>query len=178
MNDLRNFDLNLLVVFEAIYSAGNISHAARQLNQTQPTVSKALGRLRELLDDPLFVREGRGVKPTQKAQQLIGPVQDALQTIRGGVGQQDTFDPATSKRVFKMVMLDHLEALIMPRIIHAIQDHRSVTIESIPISGVSMVDGLNDGSLDMGLNIDTSAVAEPELLTRCLDDSFARLAKV
>ncbi|HEX7791439.1 MAG TPA: LysR family transcriptional regulator, partial [Afipia sp.] len=80
--NLRNIDLNLLIVFEAVFSTGNISHAARQLALSQPAVSNALTRLREHFDDPLFVRSGRGVKPTNRSLQMITPVREALQLIR------------------------------------------------------------------------------------------------
>lgn len=62
MDDLRGFDLNLLIVFEAVYTAGNVSHAAKRLGLSQPTLSNSLNRLRELLDDPLFVRSGQDRK--------------------------------------------------------------------------------------------------------------------
>lgn len=70
------------IVFEAVFSTGNISHAARQLALSQPAVSNALTRLREHFDDPLFVRSGRGVKPTNRSLQMIAPVREALQLIR------------------------------------------------------------------------------------------------
>ena len=80
--NLKKIDLNLLVVFEAIYSAANISHAAKQLGMSQPTVSNALARLRLLMDDPLFVAQRRGVEATVKARQMIAPVREARQHVR------------------------------------------------------------------------------------------------
>jgi len=59
MNSLRNLDLNLLIIFEAIYTAENISKAAKHLGVSQPTISNALTRLRNSLDDKLFIRAGR-----------------------------------------------------------------------------------------------------------------------
>jgi DNA-binding transcriptional LysR family regulator len=76
--NFKNLDLNLLIVFEAIYSAGNIGHAANHLAMSQPAVSNALARLRDLIGDPLLVRANRGVEPTSKTKQMIGPVRDAL----------------------------------------------------------------------------------------------------
>ena len=81
--NLKKLDLNLLVVFEAIYSAANISHAAKQLGMSQPTVSNALARLRVLMDDPLFVAKRRGVEASVKSRQMIGPVRQALGIIKG-----------------------------------------------------------------------------------------------
>ncbi len=72
--NLKDLDLKLLVVFEAIYSTGNISRAAEKLAMSQPAVSNLLARLRELTDDQLFARGQRGVQLTMKAQGMIGPV--------------------------------------------------------------------------------------------------------
>src|ERR1035441_2553652 len=80
--NLKKLDLNLLVVFEAVYSAANISHAAARLGMSQSAVSGALTRLRSLLKDPLFVPARRGVEATVKAQRMIAPVREALGIIK------------------------------------------------------------------------------------------------
>jgi DNA-binding transcriptional LysR family regulator len=63
--NIANFDLNLLRVFDALMREQNVSRAAERLSLSQPAVSNALGRLRELLDDPLLVRVGRSMQPGQ-----------------------------------------------------------------------------------------------------------------
>lgn len=151
MSVLKNLDLNLLIVFEAVYSSGNISQAAKSLGISQPTISNALSRLRETLDDSLFVRSGRGVKPTPKAVTMIGPIREALQMIEGGVSGDEGFDPTVSKRHFRIVAMDSIEAFIAPHLIKLVQNHPSVTIENLPIISTSMVDGLHDGLLDVVL---------------------------
>ena len=78
---LSRIDLNLFVVFEAIYSEGSITRAAEVLHLTQPAVSHALARLRETLKDDVFVRTQRGMAPTPLAQQMIGSVREALQRL-------------------------------------------------------------------------------------------------
>lgn len=149
MSGLKNLDLNLLVVFEAVYSSGNISRAARQLGMSQPTISNALRRLRDSLNDPLFVRAGRGVQPTSRAVQMIGPVRDALQMIQEGVAPSEHFDPTTSTRHFRLAVMDVVEPFIMPHLIHQIQAYKSVTFENLGVSNTPMNEGLNDGSLDL-----------------------------
>ena len=151
MDDLRNLDLNLLVIFEAVYSAGNISHAAKGLGMSQPTISNALNRLRDVLNDPLFVRKGKGVEPTTKAVSMVGPVREALQMIRSGVSEGVEFDPETNRRHFRLVMLDQLEPVLTPPLVKRIQAFRNVTLEMLPISTEPVIDGLNDGSLDLML---------------------------
>lgn len=147
--DLRKIDLNLLVIFEAVYSAGNVSKAAKSLNLTQPTISNALNRLRDTLDDPLFTRKGPGVIPTQRATSMIGPVRDALRAIQNSVAPQAGFDPATANRSFRIVLLDLLEPLLMPPVLRVIQNHRTIQIEVLPVMDHPVAQALNDGSVDL-----------------------------
>ena len=81
MVHINRVDLNLFIVLDAIYREGNITRASQKLYLTQPAVSHALGRLRELLKDPLFVRQGTQMIPTPYTRQLIVPIQQALQTL-------------------------------------------------------------------------------------------------
>lgn len=149
MRNFRHLDLNHLILFEAIFAAGNISHAAKALNVSQPKLSNTLARLRETLDDQLFVRNGRGVLPTPKALQMIGPVREALQMIESGVADQSGFDPATSKRHFRIVILDQVEPVLIPPLLRAIEKHRTITLENLHIASTPLIAGLNDGSLDL-----------------------------
>ncbi|MGF2530352.1 LysR family transcriptional regulator, partial [Ralstonia pseudosolanacearum] len=95
---ISRVDLNLFVVFDAIYSEGGITAAARTLNLTQPAVSHALGRLRELFDDPLFERRGQGMVPTPLARTLVAEVRAALQGFERTLREGTRFDPAASER--------------------------------------------------------------------------------
>ncbi len=79
--NLRSIDLNLLLVFEVIYSEGNLTRAADKLAMSQPAVSNALARLRTTLDDQLFLRTPRGMTPTLRAKQMIQEVRQALDLI-------------------------------------------------------------------------------------------------
>lgn len=147
---LRNLDLNLLVVFEAVYSAGNISHAARQLALTQPAVSNSIARLREHFGDPLFVRDTRGVKPTIRSQQMIGPVRDALKLIADQLEDGAEIDLATYKRLFRVVIADPLEPSIMPPLVREIDTHApGIVVENRPTSQTQIVTELNAGTLDL-----------------------------
>ncbi len=68
--DLSRVDLNLLVVFGVVLEEGHVARAAGRLNLTPSAVSHALGRLRDLLNDPLFLRTPKGVVPTTRALEL------------------------------------------------------------------------------------------------------------
>lgn len=118
--NLKNLDLNLLVIFEAIYSTGNISRAAERLAMSQPAVSNALARLRIAMDDPLFSRVPHGVESTVKAREMIGPVREALQLIGRQVSAGEDIDLATYKRQFRIMIVDTLEPIMMPPILRTL----------------------------------------------------------
>ncbi|RMF18553.1 MAG: LysR family transcriptional regulator, partial [Gammaproteobacteria bacterium] len=99
---INRLDLNLFPVFDTIYRERNLSRAAEVLHLTQPAVSRALSRLREALDDDLFVRQGREMVPTPRARQLIGPVRQALSMLQTGIGESRVFDPARLNRTFRI----------------------------------------------------------------------------
>lgn len=145
----KGLDLNLLVVFEAIYSAGNISRAGNILGLSQPTVSNCLTRLREVLDDQLFVRSGQGVSPTPKAVRMIDPVREMLRIAQSEIVGGGTFDPDTDRRHFRLVVLDQVEMQVMPPILNRIQEARSITLETFHIYDTPPVTALSDNSIDL-----------------------------
>jgi DNA-binding transcriptional LysR family regulator len=112
LNKLRRLDGGLLLVFRELLRTGRASHAAQRLGLSQPAISHALARLRDLFDDPLFVRRPHGFEPTRRALQL-GPQVDALIALADGLLSPDsTFDPAQSDRVFRIAAPEFVTALI------------------------------------------------------------------
>jgi DNA-binding transcriptional LysR family regulator len=102
----NNIDLNLLVVFDAVWRHRRILRAAAELNASQPTVSNALRRLRDFTGDALFVRSGGGMEPTPFAERLAAHWCDGLNSVRRGLAMRSDFDIATEKRTFTVVMSD------------------------------------------------------------------------
>jgi DNA-binding transcriptional LysR family regulator len=98
--DLSRVDLNLLVLFEAVLREGHVGRAAQRLNLSPSAVSHGLGRLRRLLDDPVFLRTPRGVVPTARALELAGPIGEVLAGVRRVLATAAPFDPLTSTREF------------------------------------------------------------------------------
>ena len=86
---LGKVDLNLFVVFDTIYAEGGITRASRRLNLSQPAISHALGRLRQMFDDPLFTRHGHNMTPTPLARRLIEPIRQSLQGLEVALGKLD-----------------------------------------------------------------------------------------
>lgn len=121
---LRNVDLNLLTVFDAVMQMQNVTRAAQVLGMSQPAVSNAVSRLKIMFNDELFVRYGRGIQPTLRAKQLFGPVRQALQLVHNelpGAG----FEPEQSDRVFSLSICSPLDIKLAPKIVERIKNKTS-----------------------------------------------------
>lgn len=111
--DITGVDLNLLKAFDALYAERHVTRAGLRIGLTQSAMSGALTRLRELLDDELFVRTPSGMQPTPRADDLAGPVFDALRLIRGAL-QTNGFDPTTADHAFTIAMTDYAAFVLLP----------------------------------------------------------------
>ncbi|PZU72030.1 MAG: LysR family transcriptional regulator [Rhizobium sp.] len=112
--NLRSFDLNLLVAFDAMMEEMNVTRAARRLKIQQPAMSHNISTLRTLFQDELFIRVGQEMKPTARALNLAGPVRQALRQAQAAVLTADVFDPATERRTFRLGMSSEVELLLLP----------------------------------------------------------------
>lgn len=151
---ISRLDLNLFVVLDAIYTEGNITRAARTLNLTQPAISHALGRLRQMFDDPLFVRQGSAMMPTPLTRSLIGPVRQSLKTLSASVHGAKAFDPAQAQRTFTIGFRDVLEARILrPLMVRVNREAPGVEIASVRIERGEMESDLASGALDLAVDV-------------------------
>jgi DNA-binding transcriptional LysR family regulator len=103
---LARIDLNLLVLFQVVLDERHVGRAAKRLNLTPSAVSHGLGRLRKLLNDPLFLRTPKGVVPTARALTLREPVAEILARVQNVLGSAAPFDPATTGRRFVVAAPD------------------------------------------------------------------------
>lgn len=152
-NGLRQLDIKHLMAFEAIYSTRNISRAGESLGFSQPTMSNLLTRLRQVLDDPLFLRQPRGVLPSARAEELIGRVRRALHELDSIVQPAATFDPATDVREFRLHILDVFETILFPALVRKVQDFPGVTFRLLLTARFPIVDALESGQADLALGI-------------------------
>ena len=120
---LSDIDLNLFVVFNAIYTEGNLTRAGEIIGITQPAVSNSLSRLRSLFDDPLFVRTADGMIPTPVAQNIIGSVRQALDLFRSSVQESEQFDPKLSDKRFRISMSDLQQAVYLPTLVKSMKHY-------------------------------------------------------
>jgi DNA-binding transcriptional LysR family regulator len=112
--DLSRADLNLLVLFEVVLEQRHVGRAAAKLSLSPSAVSHGLGRLRRLLNDPLFLRTPKGVVPTARAMELAEPIAEILARVRTVVSTAEPFDAATSRRRVTIGTPDAVSAVLLP----------------------------------------------------------------
>lgn len=120
--DLHGIDLNLLVAFDALMAERSVTKAAARVGRTQPAMSAALGRLRSLLGDDLFVRGPGGLQPTPRAIDLAEPLSQALAEIQRTLAFTQRFDPETSSASFGLALSYHPAALVLPRLMALLRE--------------------------------------------------------
>ncbi len=117
--NFRSFDLNLLRVLDAMLELRNTTRVGEAIGLSQPAVSSALRRLRDILGDPLFVREGNALSPSAFALALQAPVRDALESLERALSAGGDFDPARCSRSFVIGASDFFNEMLMPRLADA-----------------------------------------------------------
>lgn len=151
---LSQVDLNLFVVLEAIYREGNLTRAGRQLKLTQPAMSHALKRLRELLKDPLFIREGANMVPTPFSRNMINEVRQALQILEVNLYENRNFDPAHTRRNFQIGFWELMESMILPPLAKALtRAAPEISITTLRVKRREIEQELASGTLDLVLDI-------------------------
>ncbi|WP_312434836.1 LysR family transcriptional regulator [Achromobacter sp.] len=150
--NLKDVDLNLLVVFNELHKHGRVSAAAESLGISQPGVSNALSRLRKLLGDELFLRTSRGMVPTPYAESLAQPIADALSALQGTLNARVAFDPARSERAFVIGVNDVGETYFLPRLMRALdQVAPGVTIRTVRTTSIDVRDEMERGRMDLAM---------------------------
>jgi DNA-binding transcriptional LysR family regulator len=152
---LQAIDLNLFVVFHAIYQEAHITRAAQVLGISQPAVSHSLSRLRELYADPLFVRRGPRMEPTPLARTLWPQIQSALDQLQRGLpAAAGQFDPLETKRKFILATRDPLEAFFLPQLMQVFMEQAPhAQLSSIRVRRQSLEQELAAGQLDLAFDV-------------------------
>lgn len=151
---LSDIDLNLFVVFDAIYTEGNLTRAGEIIGITQPAVSNSLSRIRKIFDDPLFVRTADGMMPTPVAQNIIGPVRQALGLIRSSVQESEYFLPEESDKRFRVSMTDLSQTILLPYMFERIRELApAVSLDCYHVRRRDMNTELASGNLDFAIDI-------------------------
>lgn len=151
---LKDIDLNLLLVFHQLLLHRRMSKVADALGMTQPGVSNALKRLRLLLGDELFVRTTRGMEPTPYASTLAEPIGYALSTIHDSLNEVSHFDAASSRRKFKIGMTDIGEVYFLPQLMAALRAAApGISISTVRNAAVNLQDEMESGQIDLAIGL-------------------------
>ena len=180
LDDLRRFDLNLLVAFDILIAERSVTAAARRMGVGQPAMSNSLARLRDMFGDPLLIRSSAGMQPTGRALELADAVSRILAELRREVFSGRTFSPATDKRNFRIGVSDQAEASLMQGVLQVIaREAPGVNIAARSVEMRLGADLLATGAIDLAVGYFPEVEGELEVATlyhetfMCLFDAKA-----
>jgi DNA-binding transcriptional LysR family regulator len=174
--ELRRLDMTLLLVLDGALKHHKLTAVARQLGLTQPAISHALTRLRDIIGDPLFIRRANGVQPTPRALALAQPVAQAIAVLREALQQGRSFDPGTATREFRIAALDYAIAMLIPNFLarfSTIAPSCRLSFRSVGYDAARTA--LTNGSIDLILGI--PAPSGPFLQRTLMKEDFVVLAR-
>ncbi|MCF2902402.1 LysR family transcriptional regulator [Pseudoalteromonas sp. SSMSWG5] len=150
--NIRHVDLNLLVYLNVLIDEQSVSKAANKLALTQPAMSNALKRLRDLFDDPLLVRAAGTMTPTAKALSLKPEIESLLKMAEEITQPSEIFDPSTANITFRIMANDYLEStLIAPFITQQLAKNPGLNFDILSPSDVNLQD-MEKGTIDLAIN--------------------------
>lgn len=169
---LRAVDLNLLPVLEALLRHRNATRAGAEVGLSQPAMSRALGRLRDLLDDPLLVRGPGGQMLSPRAEALRQPLAVLLAEVRTLL-VDPPFDPAAERRAMRIAMTDAQAALILAPLVRRVAAVApGVVLEWVPIAP-GLTEKMIAGEVDLALALDTTPLARGAASMPLVEDRLA-----
>jgi DNA-binding transcriptional LysR family regulator len=165
------FDLNLLIVFDAVMHERNVTRAGQRIGLSQPAMSHALNRLRYMLKDDLFVRTPDGMVPTARAEQLAQPLRRALSDMQLAL-EPETFLPEQATRRFALAVNNYAAVVLSPPLVTAAGEAApSVSLDIRPSGTLDIVELLDRGELDLAVG-DFATRGERFAIRPLLDDPF------
>jgi DNA-binding transcriptional LysR family regulator len=151
---LSRIDLNLFTIFDAIYRDGGITPASKRLHLSQPAVSHALARLRELLDDPLFERRGHDMVPTPLARSIAAGIATSLGGLEQLLKRSGQFDLGTSQRSFTIAMREVTELPFLPALMERLgREAPNLDVAIVRIDRRDLEEDLQSGEIDLAFDV-------------------------
>ncbi len=178
--NIDDMDLNLLRALDVLVRERNVTRAGRALGLSQPAMSNALTRLRQVTGDPLLVRSPDGMLPTPRALELAEPVRQALALLSRAVSEHDTFVPEKATENFRIALLDHSAFVFMPLIVKRLAAVApNVTVEAVAWRGDDLnYRELQAGEIDLLLSVGSFSEAPAGIYRRRLfADRFVCLVR-
>jgi DNA-binding transcriptional LysR family regulator len=171
---LFDLNLNLLNMFDVLIQERSVTRASHRLGLSQPAVSQALSRLRQILNDELFIRTPDGMQPTLRALEMSEPVRDALRMLQLTLTPK-AFDPTCSSLKFKILVSNYAARVVVPPLVHQVVDVApNVALDIRTIGAMSVFDQLDTGGADVALGRLADG-GERFKCVRILDDDYVVL---
>ena len=149
---MKNLDLNLLHIIVTLEEEGSVSKAAERLGVTQPTLSGALAKLRDSLGDPLFIRSGGGMRPTEKTISMLKPIQEMLSLVREDILATSTFSSRNVTSAITVALSDVGEIVFMPKLMQAVREQApQASLRSVNLPHNALSDALESGTVDLAI---------------------------
>jgi DNA-binding transcriptional LysR family regulator len=156
--NLYSIDLHLLVVFDALMAEKSVTAAAARIGLSQPAMSNALRRLRDLFNDPLLVRTTSGMRPTARAAALAAPIRQALLQVQSTLQPPQPFVPARSHQTFTVAATDYAELVFLPRLMQRLATEApGINLSILPVGADVPRAALETGRVDAVLGPFTEA---------------------
>ncbi len=175
-SNISSFDLNLLLIFDALMKERSVTRAGLMLGMSQPSVSAALRRLRADIGDPLFVKTRTGMEPTRYAVALHPSITQGLAMLKSGLLGSSPFDPALESRDFKLLLSDIGQVLYLPRLMMRLRNLAPLsTITVVQVPRDRYRDSLESGEVDLALGY-LPQLGSTFYQRRILQDTFVCLA--
>jgi DNA-binding transcriptional LysR family regulator len=173
---LEGLDLNLLVALRALLAERHVTRAATRIGLSQPAMSHALARLRELLGDPLLVRTTGGMRPTPRAEAMTEPLERVLEDLGRVLATPAPFDPASSTRRFRIATSDYIELVLLPSLLARVWSeapHVDVRVSNLDRgSPEDLVEGRLDLAIGLVGQFGSPAAAQGIRSQRILTEKF------
>lgn len=178
MNEMDNFDLNLLKVFDALWRHGHLGRAAEELDLSQPAMSHSLKRMREQMSDPLFLKVRTGMQPSPRAVQLAPVVQAVLANVREHMLVAPPFDPAQARRTFTIVLSDVGEMAFLPQLLaRLMKEAPLIDIRTVSPSHRDLMDLLERSKVDLAIGFFPDLGGSDVFQQRLFHHGFVCLAR-
>lgn len=167
-DELYRLDLNLLLAFDALMTESSVTRAAQRMSIGQPAMSASLARLRKFFDDPLLVRQGRSLVPTNRALELVEPIRQALDGLESTIRSGRAFDAASSRRTFTVMASDYVLLMFLgPLLAELRREAPGIRFEIFPVTN-DAAPSVVKSQLDLLIYPDELVADEPLVRSRTL----------
>lgn len=168
---MRRLDLNLLLIFAAIGRYRKLSAAANELHLTKSAISHALNRLRDIFEDPLFIRDHSGVQPTPKAVTLLPKIAAVIEMTNDALMLEKSFDPSTDTREIRIGVVEYTESVFAPELTRICREEApQMRLTFVSMLRSEMIEMVSSNKVDLGIGSFNGEAPRIDVELVCFDE--------